>query len=85
MLQLHVRRGSLPVAALVILMDATVQGSSHPCLRRMDDRDYTALVNNIHVCKLPRIEKMYCLISSIFQEVCDENAQCLCLCDITQT
>lgn len=50
MLQLHVRSGSLPVAAGVILMDAVVQGSSQPCLPWMDDRDCTAPVNNTHVC-----------------------------------
>lgn len=69
MLQLHVRRGSLPLAAGVILMDVAAQGSSQPCLPWMDDRDYTAPVNYIHVCKLPRIEKMCCFTGSIFQHV----------------
>lgn len=71
MLQLHVRTGSLPVAAGVILMDAAAQGSSQLCLPWMDDSDYTAPVNDIHVCKLPRIEKMYCFAGSIFQKVFD--------------
>lgn len=68
MLQLHVRTGSLPVAAGVILMDAAAQGSSQPCLPWMDDRDYAAPVNNTHVCKLGWIERMYCFTGLFFRQ-----------------
>lgn len=73
MLQLHVREGSLPVAAGVILMDAVVHGSSQPCLPWMDDRDCTAQVNNTHVCSdsanLPRWRKHNVWLVPFFHKV----------------
>lgn len=62
-------------------MDAVVQGSSQPCLPWMDDRDYTAPVNNTHVCSdsanFPGWRKCIVLLVPFF-------IKCRYKCDITR-